>query len=387
MPFQIVRDDIVRMRVDAIVNAANEHLRHGGGVCGAIFDAAGPRQLQAACDEIGHCSTGGAVATPAFALNARHVIHAVGPVWQGGTHGEEAALRSCYRASLALAQELGDKSIAFPLISSGIYGYPKDAAIDVAISEIRSFLDRHDMDVYLIIFDQAALRAASGRFGVITQYINDRYAQRSPYRRRAGWELRSAERGLSTQELEACNDLPDWDTSADWDTPAGMAAPSAPAAPMPDAAPAPSAPMRSAAPAAAGPARPKRHGLGARGKEALERLLGRLDASFSTTLLHMIDERGLRDSEVYKRANLSRQHFSKIRGNPSYRPKKQTVLALAIALELTLDETRLLLERAGFALTHADERDVIVEYYINRGMYDIYEINLALYAFDQPLLG
>lgn len=367
MPFTIVRNDITHMHVDAIVNAANERLLHGGGVCGAIFAAAGPRELQAACDRIGHCDTGSAVATPAFALPARHVIHAVGPIWHGGDHGEEEALRGCYRTSLHLAKELGDTSIAFPLISSGIYGYPKEQAIDVALDEIRSFLSVNEMDVYLILFDVEAMRMSTGRFGPITELINDLYVLRSPYRRS---ELRDMDSPYAANSMSTV--LLDLD--------AGDAAPAPQAASGPREKTFGSA-RRTAAPPPASAAKGKR-GLG-----SLRDLLTHLDEPFSTTLLHMIDQRGLKDSDVYKRANMSRQHFSKIRNNRSYRPKKQTVLALAVALELPLDDTRLLLERAGFALTRADERDVIVTYFMERGIYDIYEINLALYTYDQPLLG
>ncbi len=372
MPFSIVRDDITHLQVDAIVNAANERLWQGGGVCGAIFAAAGARELQAACDEIGHCPTGGAVATPAFALPARHVIHAVGPVWHGGHAGEEVALRSCYRRSLELALELGDSSIAFPLISSGIYGYPKEQAIDVAIDEIRTFLQQHDLDVRLVLFDIEAMRTIRGRFGDVTERINDVYAREYPYRYRANWE---PDAGWMAPEGASADD------TATFDFPRERREESAPMA-----APAPTG----AKPRGSGP----RFGAARRSDERADdrksligKLLKHLDASFSTTLLRMIDERGLKDSEVYRRANMSRQHFSKIRSNPRYKPKKQTVLALAVALELSLDDTRMLLERAGFALTHAEERDVIVEFFIEQGTYDIYEINLALYAFDQPLLG
>ena len=354
MPFQIVRNDITHMHVDAIVNAANEQLRHGGGVCGAIFAAAGAAELQEACDRIGHCDTGSAVATPAFALPARHVIHTVGPIWYGGNSGEEQALRSCYRSSLELAQSLGDTSIAFPLISSGIYGYPKEAALDVAIDEIRSFLtsSETDPDIYLALFDVDAMRSASGRFGPITQLINDLYAQQHSDRRR--------------QMYGSANVAPQ-------------------AFSMRDDAAAPAAARQSSS----FPHLPRlgRKRGAARGSASLEQLLKQIDAGFSQTLLTMIDERHLKDSEVYKRANMSRQHFSKIRNNAAYQPKKATVLALAVALQLSLEDTRLLLERAGFALSNADARDVIVRYFIERNVWDIYEINLALYTYDQPLLG
>ena len=354
MPFQLVRNDITRMHVDAIVNAANERLARGGGVCGAIFAAAGADNLQKACDRIGHCDTGSAVATPAFALDARHVIHAVGPVWRGGAHGEEEALRSCYRTALTLALELGDRSIAFPLISSGIYGYPKDQALDVAIDEIRSFLDEHEMDVHLALFDKQALRASKGRFNRVAEYVDDTYVADNYYAARTMEEPPPPLAGRGASRSKGRHLWP--------------AAPSTDRGAQPAAAPSPVESCDTVA------------------EQSLDEMLSSLDASFATTLLAMIDERGLADSTVYKRANLSRQHFSKIRGNPGYRPKKPTVLALAVALELTLDETRLLLERAGYALTHADKRDVIVEYYITHDIFDIMEINLALYSFDQPLL-
>ena len=365
MPFQLVRNDITRMHVDAIVNAANERLARGGGVCGAIFAAAGVHDLEQACSSIGHCDTGDAVATPAFALDARHVIHTVGPIWRGGGHGEEEALRSCYRTSLTLALELGDRSIAFPLISSGIYGYPKGQALDVAVDEIRSFLDDHEMDVYLALFDAEAIRASRGRFARVAEYIDDTYVADNYFADRTPVEPHTPKTtgAGAARGGRRCR----------WSE-----APSAEpmqCAPQATAARPPTAP--SAVPAAS---------HDALAEQSLHDLLQSLDAPFSTTLLTMIDERHLDDSTVYKRANLSRQHFSKIRSNPGYRPKKPTVLALAVALELTLEETRLLLERAGYALTHADKRDVIVEYYISHGIYDVVEINLALYSFDQPLL-
>lgn len=360
MPLRIIRDDITLVDADAIVNAANERLLAGGGVCGAIFRAAGASRLQAACDKIGHCDTGSAVATPAFNLPAKYVIHAVGPVWEGGSHGERALLSGCYLSSLQLAAELGCASIAFPLISSGIYGYPKREALNVATIAIGDFLatdDGADMDVSLVLFDADAVSVAGERYDDIAAYIDDVYVDESQWERRAGWEeMRPFDAGGA---------------------PVGRAYPGlrlgAATAAAPDAAAAPDLLAERSASSAEG--------------ASLEDWLSNMEASFSETLLSMIDDRGLKDATVYRRANLSRQHFSKIRSNPDYRPSKPTVLALAVALGLGVDETRLLLSRAGFALSHADKRDVIVEYFLMRGKYDIHEINRTLYAFDQPLLG
>lgn len=453
MPFAIVRDDITHVKADAIVNAANEQLRRGGGVCGAIFEAAGERRLQRACDKIGHCPTGSAVVTPAYGLKARYVIHAVGPIWQGGFSGERKLLASCYRTALKLAHERKCRSIAFPLISAGIYGYPQREALQVAQGEIRAFLERHDMTVTLVLYDTDVMQIADTLRLRVESYIDDVYvgARKERFARQR-WEQgfdstthetmaapTSASKASDTYEMSAAasdveDSLPSWggaferDASA-WDVaatrpeepdltycptcgapvekgfrfcmrcgaalgnverpyPAESVPRPSPAYGMGSAAPSPArreqAPTlpRTSAPAPRAAARPSIDL-----PRPLRNLLEHLDAGFSETLLTMIDERGLRDAQVYKRANLTRQHFSKIRSNPRYRPTKTTVLALAVALELSLDETSLLLERAGFALSHADQRDVIVEFFIREGNYDIFEINNTLFAFDQPLLG
>ena len=332
MPFSLVRNDIVNMRVDAIVNAANSSLAPGGGVCGAIFAAAGRTALDKACRAIGHCDVGSAVITPGFNLPARYVIHAVGPIWQGGTRGEAALLQSCYTRALHLAQENGCESIAFPLISSGIFGYPKPQALRVAINAIEEFLLKYEMQVYLVIFDRAALLISERLYENIQRYIDDRYVELRAFPRQAAEALPHAR-----QRAEQA-DLP-------------LAAPCA-----------------------------------TPGKRSLDDLLGHLDESFSRMLLRLIDEKGMTDVEVYKRANLDRKLFSKIR-KEGYNPSKQTALALAIALRLNLDETKDLLGRAGYALSHSNKFDIIIEYFIEEGVYDIFEINEALFAFEQRLLG
>lgn len=332
MPFSLVRNDIVNMRVDAIVNAANSSLALGGGVCGAIFAAAGRTALDKACRAIGHCDVGSAVITPGFDLPARYVIHAVGPIWQGGSRGEADLLHSCYTRALHLARENGCESIAFPLISSGIFGYPKPQALRVAINAIEEFLLKYEMQVYLVIFDRAALLISERLYENIQRYIDDRYVELRAFPRQAAEALPHAR-----QRAEQA-DLP-------------LAAPCA-----------------------------------TPGKRSLDDLLGHLDESFSRMLLRLIDEKGMTDVEVYKRANLDRKLFSKIR-KEGYNPSKQTALALAIALRLNLDETKDLLGRAGYALSHSNKFDIIIEYFIEEGVYDIFEINEALFAFEQRLLG
>lgn len=377
MPLSLIRQDITRLSVDAIVNAANEGLRAGGGVCGAIFASAGHDELQRACDKIGHVDTGDAVATPGFALPARHIIHTAGPVWHGGTHGERELLASCYRSSLALACELGDTSIAFPLISSGIYGYPPAEALAVAVAEIRAFLvEQPDLEVTLCLFDRKATTLTQGLFGAIESYVDDVYVDSRPYGRKRVSEAYAKHDGYA----DALHDgtLNDWDVAYE-DSALGAPAFGSAMAPA-GAAPAGAAPASAAAPA------PASKPMAAQSAKTLDEALAHLDAPFSQTLLAMIDERGLTDAQVYARANLSRQYFSKLRSG-KVNPSKRVVLALAVALELPLDETRMLLERAGHALTHASKFDVIVEWFIMHGRFDIFEINEALFTFDQQLLG
>lgn len=339
MPFTIVRQDITKMKVDAVVNAANTALQMGGGVCGAIFQAAGAERLQAACDKLAPIQTGGAVITPGFQLPAKYVIHAAGPVYsQWDQKRSGALLRSAYIESLRLAEENGCESIAFPLISSGIYGYPKDEALEVARRSIGEFLRDHDMDVYLAVFDKSSFLIGKALLGRVESYIGQHYVDARLTGRR--WLLRAEKEAM--EETRA--NIP-------------------PAPSMP-------APMAARAPA-----------------QGLDDLVKNLDEPFSAALLKLIDQKGRTDVEVYKRANIDRKLFSKIRTGKGYTPKKPTILALAVALELTLDETGGLLERAGYALSHASKFDVIVEYFIVSGRYDIFEINEVLFAYDQPLLG
>lgn len=339
MPFTIVRQDITRMKVDAIVNAANTELMMGGGVCGAIFHAAGARKLQEACDQVAPIQTGGAAITPGFQLPAKFVIHAAGPVYDYRNAEQSAVLLcSAYTESLKLAIQNNCESIAFPLISSGIYGYPKDEALQVATEAITDFLAEHDLDVYLAVFDKASFVVSEQLMGEVESYIDEHYVDFHSYDR--------------CQLSEAMATAP-----------AGERAPS------------PEGHHVCTAPRMQAPT------------DSLENLVNHLDEPFADTLFRLIDCKGMTDVEVYKKANIDRKLFSKIRSVKGYTPKKPTILALAIALELTLSETDDLLERAGYALSHASKFDVVVEYFIVNGKYNIYEINEVLFEYDQPLLG
>lgn len=342
MPFTIVRQDITKMKVDAIVNAANTNLQMGGGVCGAIFKAAGAAQLQAACDKLAPIKTGEAVITSGFNLRAKFVIHAAGPVYQQWNKEQnEQHLRAAYTNSLKRAIENDCETIAFPLISSGIYGYPKDEALQVATSAIHDFLIDHDLDVTLVVYDKAAFSISRELLGAVESYIDEHYIETHEIRRRQ----------LLDVERDALYEADEDGTNYNEPIFEEMLSPSV-GAPVP-----------------------------------LDDLVGNLDEPFSQMLLRLIDAKEMSDVAVYKRANLDRKLFSKIRSNKGYMPSKRTAIALAVALELSLDETDDFLERAGYALSHAVKFDVIVEYFIAKGKYDVFEINEVLFEYDQPLLG
>lgn len=313
MPLQIVRNDITKVRCDAIVNAANSSLLGGGGVDGAIHRAAGHELLEE-CRTLGGCRTGQAKITGAYRLPCRYVIHTVGPIWRGGCCGEKELLISCYRESLKLAEAYNCESVAFPLISSGIYGYPKEEALQVAVDTISDFLLDHDMHVLIVVFDRAGFQISKQLVKNIREYIDEHYV-----------EMHSDEPDRRIQMSMV--------------------------------------------------------------REELDDIIRRMDESFSQMLLRKIDERGMTDAQCYKKANIDRKLFSKIRSDIHYKPKKTTVLAFAIALELDLEETKDMLMKAGFALSHSSEFDIIIEYFIRKGNYNIYEINEALFVFDQSLLG
>lgn len=329
MPLYIIRQDITKMKVDAIVNAANNSLLGGGGVDGAIHRAAGP-ELLAECRTLGGCETGKAKITGGYNLSAKYVIHTVGPIYEDGKHGEKELLQSCYRESLTLAKEYQCETVAFPLISAGVYGYPKEHAIKVAVDVIGDFLLENDMTVYLVIFDKSSYKISEKLFADISAYIDDNYVEEHTDYRREKIGMNRA-MAISEPDYEVC----------------------CPLEPSDD----------------------------------LELRLKYIDESFSQMLLRKIDEKGMTDAKCYKKANIDRKLFSKIRNDIHYKPSKITAIAFAIALELTLEETKELLLKAGFALSHSNKFDIIIEFFISQGNYNIFEINQTLFAFDQSLLG
>ncbi|MBF1156243.1 MAG: macro domain-containing protein [[Eubacterium] sulci] len=329
MPFEIVRNDIVNMKVDAIVNTANPKPIIGAGTDKAVHDKAGARLLLAR-KEIGNIAVGEAAITPAFDLDANYVIHTAGPIWKDGRSGEEKLLASCFRNSLGIAKKKSCESIAFPLISTGSYGFPKPLALQIAVREISSFLMENEMQVYLVVFEKQSFELSEKLFKSVSSYIDENYVSEKINAEYKMSNLRSYEL------LFEASDTPRYGTICS--------------------------------------------------NPNLDGMLENLDKGFSETLLALIDRTGKKDSEIYKRANVDRKLFSKIRNNADYRPSKTTAIAFAIALELNMDETNDLLSKAGFALSQSSKFDVIVRYFIENKKYDIFELNSVLFEFDQPLI-
>lgn len=334
MPLHIIRQDITKINVDAIVNAANNSLLGGGGVDGAIHRAAGPQLLQE-CKTLHGCQTGKAKITKGYKLSCKYIIHTVGPVYKDGNHDEAILLQSCYQASLTLAKQYNCQSIAFPLISCGVYRFPKQQALQIATETIQHFLETNDMDIYLVIFDKDSFQISKQITDDIQQYIDDNYVQENlilssirPKETKNSISFKHSP--IQYEEQEIC-------LTADTNN--------------------------------------------------LEDELESLDESFSEMLFRLIDEKGLTDAQVYKKANIDRKLFSKIRSDNHYHPSKNTAIALAIALQLSLNQTQDMLSKAGYTLSHSYKFDIIIEYFIKHGNYNIYEINEALFTFDQSLLG
>ncbi len=334
MPLHIIRQDITKIECDAIVNAANSSLLGGGGVDGAIHKAAGIGLLEE-CKTLGGCDTGDAKITKGYNLSCKHVIHTVGPIWRGGQNGEKLLLESCYKKSLVLAKENNCETVAFPLISSGIYGYPKDKALSVAVETISEFLFDNEMTVYIVVFDKASYQISEELFDDVAEFIDDNYVDENGDRR-----VYSRRRRIFSSECDF--DIGSCCLEEKLEAPRGI---------------------------------------------SLEDMLSEMDDNFAVTLLKLIDVKGITDVECYKKANVSKQTWYKIMNEKNYKPSKNTVIAFAIALELTLEETNHLLATVGFALSKSNKFDIIIEYFLINGEYNIFTINETLFKFDQVCLG
>lgn len=340
MPFLMIRNDITKVAADAIVNPANRNLLQGSGTSRAIYQAAGEQELTASCEAIGRCDLGRAVCTPTFGLPAKYIFHAVCPAWQGGGFGEAEQLAGAYHSALELAAEYHCESVAFPLLSSGNYGYPKEQAFRIAVDTITQYVMEHDLTVYLVLYDRHSLAVSRKLFASVEEYIDDHYVAQND----ESYEFDRRRRDAAAQR---------WRLEEE-------------AAPMLEAAAPPTAPMAA---------------------RSLESLMDNLGESFTTRLLRLIDERGLKDSTVYKQSNISRQHFSKIQCNRDHNPKKKTVLAFAVGLHLSENETIDLLKSAGYAFSDGSKRDWIVRYCLEQKIYSINQVNTLLFEYDQEQLG
>ena len=340
MPLQIIRHDITKMQVDAIVNTTNEEMIGYSGVDFAVHEGAGP-ELDKACQKIAPLGLGTAKITKGYNLDAKYIIHTSGPIWQGGLVGESIILKSCYLESLKLAVENGCNSVAFPLISSGTYGYPKEQVLKFAVQVITEFLFQHELMVYLCVFDRKSYEFSQKLFAEIQEFIDDEYVEECEEDFLEGYDLCLSE-GV---DFDACEKLV-CKSMLPCETPSSVA------------------------------------------NKTLHEYMKAMDKSFAFKLFDLIDERGMTDVECYKKANVDKKTFSKIKCNPdTYRPSKQTAVAFAIALKLNLNETQDLLASAGLTLSRSFKFDKIIRYFIQKEIYDIFEINEALFEFDQVLLG
>lgn len=363
MPLKIVRNDITKMQVDVIVNTANAKPIYSTGVDTAVYEAAGAEELLAARKEIGFLEEGAVAITPGFKLPAKYIIHAVSPCYRGGEQGEEEMLRSCYRNSLALAKENGCKSIAFPLISTGNLGYPKEEGLRIAVDEINAFLLKYDMLVYVVVFDAEATRLGQKLYPDLDEYIDRNYVAekldkeygykgsgvfgRIALRRDADrCEMRNISATMPLEErcssgTGVFGKNTDYKKYYDED-------------------------------------------LWEEHESALNERMKHLSDTFQQYLLYLINQKGLTNADVYNRAFVTKQLFSKIKLNKEYHPDKATAMRLCVGAKLSLDETKDLLARAGYALSPCDRRDVIFSYFIERGVYDMIDIDIALEEHGLP---
>ena len=369
MPLKIIRNDITKVDVDIIVNSANPKPKYGTGTDYAVYSAAGIDDLLSERKKIGNIAVGDIAVTPAFKLKAKYIIHAVGPIWYGGHHKEFDLLKSCYNKSLNKAVELECETIAFPLISTGAYMFPKDKALQIAMSTITDFLYEHDLTVYLVVFDEKSFELSGRIFANVDSYIdntavfdsqNEEYAAFLKYiDKDERVEVLNNVSRLSGKEaisryLSGLRIRKDDNFRSVFDGKKHHSIPKDSAKDIAD---------------------------------SLEDIIAENNKTFQERLLELIDESGMTDPEVYKKANIDRKLFSKIRCTPDYKPKKKTAVALALALELDYDVMVDLLQRAGIAFSPSSNFDKIIEYYVIHGVYDVQTINLSLFEHGEDTLG
>ena len=357
MPFQIIHSDITKVKADIIVNTANPHPVIGSGTDSAVYRAAGEMELLAARQKIGDIAPGQAAVTPAFNLTAKYIIHTVGPVWIDGNHGERDTLQACYGNSLSLAAELKASSIAFPLIATGVYGFPKDEALNIALAEIGRFLLTHDLKIILVVFDRKAFELSGQLVGQIDEYIDEHgvgLARKAEYDDLDDRDFhRRVQKGRRLQSICLGNIVPDYGKE-----PISYSESAPLAAPFMDV-----------------------------GGKSLDEVLDDAGETFQQRLFKLIDASGMDDVTVYKKANIDRKVFSRIRCKEDYKPKKRTAVAFAIALKLDMPTMLDLLSRAEIAFSPSNKFDLIITYFVTNGNYDIFEINAALFKYGQPILG
>ena len=334
MPFQIIRNDITKVSAEVIVNTANPRPAIGSGTDHAIYTAAGADALLAERKKIGEIAPGQAAVTPAFALPAKYIIHTVGPAWLDGQHGEREILCACYENALALAAELKAESIAFPLIATGVYGFPKDEALGIALSVIGKFLLTHDMNVILVVLGKEAFALSEKLVGSIDAFLDEYQVRELENKEYPGGRSFTEYRRRRAAQQAAHGHKPD--------------------------------------PAAGKP---------------LDQMLNGAGDTFQQRLFKLIDASGMDDVSVYKKANIDRKVFSRIRCKADYKPSKKTAVAFAVALQLGMQEMLDLLACAGIAFSPSDKFDLIITYCVQHRIYDIFEINAILFEYGQPILG
>lgn len=373
MSFKIVRNDITRIKADAIVNTANPEPVYSAGTDSAVYTAAGAEKLLEERKKIGRIAEGDVAVTPAFALDAKYIFHTVGPIWQGGNYGEKEIVRKCYQNCLDKAKKLELESIAFPLLATGTYGFPKADALLIATSVFSGFLAENEMEITLVVFDSESFALSDKIFAGVDQFIDENYVGEKTVEEYSPVNLRA---GLEAHVADECAEEPIERKAArrerNRNERRGLFGSGSNAMRMDSAIP----PVAAAGAACASVA-----------PRSLEDVVKNVSETWQESLLRLITERGYSDTEVYKRANVDRKLFSKIRTNKNYQPKKNTAVAFALALRLNLDETKDFLMRAGYAFSPSSKFDLIIEYSIEHGVYDLMLINGALFDHDQPQLG